>query len=92
MIPMIVYCAVAAVTMAGMGLGALLVAAFTEAQRAVLTWDFPNNLKTQAMVSSIWTSTFTLGSFVGPTTGRALYDLVLFTSVTRSEMSHDLKF
>ena len=89
---MIVHRAVAAVTMAGMGLGALLVAAFAEAQRAVLTRDFPNNLKTQAMVSSIWTSTFTLGSFVGPTTGRALYDLVLFTSVTRSEMSHDLKF
>ena len=62
----------------GFGLGAQLVAAFSEAQRAVLARGFPDNLTTYALVSSIWTSTFALGAFVGPTAAGSLYDLVGF--------------
>ena len=53
-------------------------AAFSEAQRAVLARGFPDNLTTYALVSSIWTSTFALGAFVGPTAAGSLYDLVGF--------------
>ena len=55
------------VVIAGAGLGAQLVAAFSEAQRSAVAGGFPDNLTTYAMVSSIWTSAFALGAFVGPT-------------------------
>ena len=58
---------VAAIIVAGFGLGAQLVAAFSEAQKAALAKGYPDNLTTYALVSSIWTSTFALGAFVGPT-------------------------
>ena len=66
------------VTVAGAGLAALLVAAFKEAQTAAIDRGFPNTLRTFATISSIWTSTFALGAFVGPSTAGALYDLVGF--------------
>ena len=69
---------VAAIIVAGFGLGAQLVAAFAEAQKAAVTEGFPDNVATYALVSSIWTSTFALGAFVGPTTAGGLYDLVGF--------------
>ena len=51
----------------GFGLGAQLVAAFSEAQKSAVSRGFPDNLTTYALISSIWTSTFALGAFVGPT-------------------------
>ena len=57
----------AAIIVAGFGLGAQLVAAFAEAQKAAVAEGFPDNVATYALVSSIWTSTFALGAFVGPT-------------------------
>ena len=53
-------------------------AAFSEAQKAVIRAGFPDNLTTYALVSSIWTSTFALGAFVGPTAAGSLYDAVGF--------------
>ena len=73
------YLTVGAVSVAGFGLGAQLVAAFAEAQKAAVQNGFPDNVKTYALISSMWTSTFALGAFVGPTTaGLALvqYDSV----------------
>ena len=72
------YLTVAAIIVAGFGLGAQLVAAFAEAQKATVAQGFPDNVATYALVSSIWTSTFALGAFVGPSTAGALYDLVGF--------------
>ena len=42
-------------------------AAFSEAQKAAVARGFQDNLTTYALISSIWTSTFALGAFVGPT-------------------------
>ena len=56
----------------GFGLGAQLVAAFSEAQKAAVKAGFPDNLATYALISSLWTSTFALGAFVGPTAAGAL--------------------
>ena len=53
-------------------------AACAEAQKAAVAEGFPDNVATYALVSSIWTSTFALGAFVGPTTAGGLYDLVGF--------------
>ena len=72
------YLTLAAIIVAGFGLGAQLVAAFAEAQKAAVAEGFPDNVATYALVSSIWTSTFALGAFVGPTTAGGLYDLVGF--------------
>ena len=72
------YLTLAAIIVAGFGLGAQLVAAFAEAQKAAVAQGFPDNVATYALVSSIWTSTFALGAFVGPTTAGGLYDLVGF--------------
>ena len=55
------------VVIAGVGLGAQLVAAFSLAQKSALMSGFPDNLATYSLVSSIWTSSFALGAFVGPT-------------------------
>ena len=50
----------------GFGVGAQLVSAFSEAQKAALAHGFPDYLSTYSLVSSLWTSTFALGAFVGP--------------------------
>jgi hypothetical protein len=39
---------------------------------------FPNNLATYGMVSGLWTSTFALGSFIGPSVAGVMYDYVGF--------------
>merc|ERR1719431_114704 len=69
---------VLSVILAGVGLGAQLVATFSEAQKSAVSRGFPNDVSTYSMVSSIWTSAFALGSFVGPTASGALYEVVGF--------------
>ena len=55
------------VVVAGVGLGAELVAGFTEAQRSAVARGFPDDMTTYSLISSIWTAAFALGAFVGPT-------------------------
>ena len=66
---------IVSVVLAGLGLGAQLVASFSEAMNSALSRGFPDNLTTYAMVSSIWTSAFALGAFVGPTAAGILKGL-----------------
>ena len=66
------------VIIAGVGLGAQLVASFSLAQKSAVAKGFPDGISTYALVSSIWTSSFALGAFVGPTAAGAMYDLVGF--------------
>ena len=66
------------VIITGVGLGAQLVAAFSEAQRSAVLKGFPDDVSTYSLISSIWTSSFALGAFVGPTAAGALYDVVGF--------------
>jgi len=66
------------VVIAGVGLGAQLVAAFSEAQKSAVVMGFPDDISTYSMISSIWTSAFALGAFVGPTVSGALFDAVGF--------------
>ena len=57
---------IVSMVMVGLGVGAQLVAAFSEAQTSAVANGFPDGITTYALVSSIWTSAFALGSFVGP--------------------------
>ena len=73
--PSLSLCIVSVVLM-GLGIGAQLVAAFSEAQTAAVIRGFPDTINTYALVSSIWTSAFALGAFVGPTAaGRKFMEL-----------------
>jgi len=67
-----------ALVVAGVGLGAQLVSAFALAQRGTVSYNFPDDVTTYSLVSSLWTSAFALGAFVGPTTAGVLYDRVGF--------------
>ncbi|MCL4147365.1 UNVERIFIED_CONTAM: hypothetical protein GTU68_030223, partial [Idotea baltica] len=66
----------------GIGFGAELVGTFSGTQREALKRDFPDNLDTYGLVSGIWTSTFALGAFIGPTLAGYLFDLIGFRSAT----------
>ena len=43
---------------------------------------FPDNLHTYALVSGLWTATFALGAFIGPSFGGVLMDIVGFGYAT----------
>ena len=50
----------------GIGFAAQLVAGFSSAHKQAILNGFDDNLKTYALVSGLWTSTFALGAFIGP--------------------------
>jgi MFS family permease len=66
----------------GLGIAAQLVASFTDALRTSISYGFPNNLETYGLISGLWTSTFALGAFVGPSIAGILYDSVGFRNGT----------
>ncbi|KAJ4447889.1 hypothetical protein ANN_09898, partial [Periplaneta americana] len=66
----------------GLGIAAQLVASFTDALRTSINYGFPNNLETYGLISGLWTSTFALGAFVGPSIAGILYDSVGFRNGT----------
>lgn len=43
---------------------------------------FANNLETYGLISGLWTSTFALGAFIGPSIAGILYDIVGFGAAT----------
>ncbi|XP_073985292.1 MFS-type transporter SLC18B1-like [Rhodnius prolixus] len=58
----------------GLGIAALLVSSFTDALRTAISNGFSNNLETYGLISGLWTSTFALGAFLGPSLAGILYD------------------
>jgi len=58
----------------GVGFAAILVSGFALAHREAVAYGFPDNLNTYALISSLWTSTFALGAFVGPSVAGVLVD------------------
>lgn len=43
---------------------------------------FPNNLETYGLISGLWTSTFALGAFIGPSISGILYDNIGFRNAS----------
>lgn len=66
----------------GVGIAALLVASFADALRTSISRGLPDNIETYGLISGLWTSTFALGAFIGPSASGALYDSVGFRSAT----------
>ncbi|XP_017755825.1 PREDICTED: MFS-type transporter SLC18B1-like [Eufriesea mexicana] len=66
----------------GLGISAQLVASFTDALRTSIQYGFPNNLETYGLISGLWTSTFALGAFIGPSVAGILMDNIGFRNAT----------
>ncbi|CAB3221001.1 unnamed protein product [Arctia plantaginis] len=66
----------------GLGMGSQLVASFTDALSTAIASGLPNSIETYGLVSGMWTSTFALGAFIGPTVSGLLFDSVGFRSST----------
>ena len=62
----------------GFGCAAVLVASFGSAQLAAVAAGLPDSLEVQSVVSGLFTSSFALGNFCGPTVSGILYDAVGF--------------
>ena len=62
----------------GLGFGGVLVSTFSSAHSEALANGFPDDLSTYGMVSGLWTSTFALGAFIGPTIAGSLMDAIGF--------------
>ncbi|XP_055696245.1 MFS-type transporter SLC18B1-like isoform X1 [Lutzomyia longipalpis] len=62
----------------GFGIAAILVASFTDALRTSIARGLPDNIQTYGLISGLWTSTFALGAFIGPSVSGFLYDHVGF--------------
>ncbi|XP_045129884.1 MFS-type transporter SLC18B1-like [Portunus trituberculatus] len=73
---------IVALVLHGTGFGAELVATFTSAHRDAVLNGFPDDIQTYGLVSGMWTSTFALGAFIGPSAAGALFDLVGFSWAT----------
>ena len=57
-------------------------AGFSSAHRDAIRNGFPDNLNTYALVSGLWTATFALGAFIGPTVAGLLVDHFQFRAST----------
>ncbi|CAB0037348.1 unnamed protein product [Trichogramma brassicae] len=66
----------------GLGMSAQLVASFTDALRTAVDHGFPNNLETYGLISGLWTSTFALGAFIGPSIAGILFDNIGFRNAS----------
>ena len=62
----------------GFGCAAVLVASFASAQMAAVASGYPDSMEMQAVVSGLFTSSFALGNFCGPTISGVLYDIIGF--------------
>ncbi|XP_035430660.1 MFS-type transporter SLC18B1-like isoform X2 [Spodoptera frugiperda] len=66
----------------GLGMGSQLVASFSDALGTAIASGLPNSIETYGLVSGMWTSTFALGAFIGPTVSGLLFDSIGFRSST----------
>ncbi|KAJ8673672.1 hypothetical protein QAD02_004934 [Eretmocerus hayati] len=60
----------------GLGVAAKLVSGFTNALKSAVASGFSNDMDTYGIVSGLWTSSFALGAFIGPSVAGLLYDAV----------------
>ncbi|XP_034938176.1 MFS-type transporter SLC18B1-like [Chelonus insularis] len=66
----------------GLGLSAQLVAAFSDALATTVSYGFPNNFETYGLISALWTSSFALGAFIGPSVAGILLENIGFRNGT----------
>ncbi|XP_066598482.1 MFS-type transporter SLC18B1-like [Prorops nasuta] len=81
-IPTIIWVTICGLVIHGLGMSAQLVASFTDALRTSISYGFPNNLETYGLISGLWTSTFALGAFIGPSVAGILLDNIGFRNAS----------
>ncbi|XP_032681295.1 MFS-type transporter SLC18B1-like isoform X1 [Odontomachus brunneus] len=77
-LPTIIWITICGLVIHGLGMAAQLVASFTDALRTSVSYGFPNSIETYGLVSGLWTSTFALGAFIGPSVAGILLDNIGF--------------
>ncbi|XP_026323655.1 MFS-type transporter SLC18B1-like isoform X2 [Hyposmocoma kahamanoa] len=80
--PTITWVTILGLVLHGLGIGCQLVASFTDALSTAIASGLPNTIETYGLVSGMWTSTFALGAFIGPTISGLLFDSIGFRSST----------
>ncbi|XP_396217.2 MFS-type transporter SLC18B1 [Apis mellifera] len=80
--PTLLWMTICGLVVHGLGMAAQLVASFTDALRTSIQYGFPNNLETYGLISGLWTSTFALGAFIGPSVAGILLDNIGFRNAT----------
>ncbi|XP_026485114.2 MFS-type transporter SLC18B1-like isoform X1 [Vanessa tameamea] len=80
--PTILWVTIAGLVLHGLGIGSLLVSSFSDALGTAISSGLPNSIETYGLVSGMWTSTFALGAFIGPTVSGLLFDSIGFRSST----------
>ncbi|XP_078042408.1 MFS-type transporter SLC18B1 [Augochlora pura] len=78
----IIWLTITGLVIHGLGMAAQLVASFTDAMRTSIDYGFPNNLETYGLISGLWTSTFALGAFIGPSIAGILMDNIGFRNAS----------
>lgn len=66
----------------GVCIGGEIICGFIDALRESIRNGFPDNLGTYGMVSSLYTSSFALGAFVGPSLGGLMFEVIGFRWAT----------
>lgn len=69
---------ITALVIHGVGFGAQLVATFSGSHKDALAAGLPDDITTYGLVSGLWTSSFALGAFIGPSIAGVLFDSVGF--------------
>uniref|UniRef100_A0A8D8VZN9 MFS-type transporter SLC18B1 n=1 Tax=Cacopsylla melanoneura TaxID=428564 RepID=A0A8D8VZN9_9HEMI len=77
-IPKTLYICILGLVIHGLGLGCIMVPTFIDALRSAIEAGFPDDLSTYGMLSGLWSSSFALGAFVGPSVAGFLFDTVGF--------------
>ncbi|XP_014240079.1 MFS-type transporter SLC18B1-like isoform X2 [Cimex lectularius] len=62
----------------GLALSALMVPTFMDSICSAVAAGFPDDLSTYGIISGLWSSSFALGAFIGPSISGYLFDLVGF--------------
>ncbi|XP_049887797.1 MFS-type transporter SLC18B1-like isoform X2 [Pectinophora gossypiella] len=81
-IPTIMWVTILGLVLHGLGVGSQLVASFSDALNTAIASGLPNSIETYGLVSGMWTSTFALGAFIGPTVSGLLFDSIGFRNST----------
>ena len=91
-LPTLMPVCVAALVLHGCGNGAVLVSSFVISHSEAISSGFSDNINTYGLVSGLWTSTFALGAFVGPSAAGILLDHCGFPWATMYVVSFGLFF
>lgn len=77
-IPKTLYICIVGLVIHGLGIACVMVPSFIDMLRSALAEGFPDDLSTYGNLSGLWSSSFALGAFVGPSLAGFLYDHVGF--------------